>query len=155
MKQLSLFLALAVTAGIAPAYFQGGPNKESTETVAKPRRPATKDGQPAPEQEQPKIPSKFGKKEGAIPEGPSFRSDVNTVNLDVAVVDNKGNFIPKIPKELSASWKTTFRKPVSDFGLGEGPMTVCMVIEFSNLYQQYWTETWYQTLTLLTAFWRH
>lgn len=25
-------------------------------------------------------------------------------------------------------------------------MTVCLVIEFSNLYQQYWSYTWYQTL---------
>ena len=48
MRQFTLFLALAATAIIAPAYYQGGPNKESTETVAKPRRPATtKDGQPA------------------------------------------------------------------------------------------------------------
>jgi VWFA-related protein len=152
MKQLSFFLALAVTAGIAPAYFQGGPNKESTETVAKPRRPATKDGQPAPEQEQPKIPSKFGKKEGALPEGPSFRSDVNTVNLDVAVVDNKGNFIPKLPKEAFRILEDNVPQTVSTFGLGEGPMTVCMVIEFSNLYQRYWTETWYQTLTASYGF---
>ena len=38
------------------------------------------------------------------------------------------------------------------FGIGEGPMTVCMVIEFSNLYQRYWTETWYQTLTASYGF---
>src|SRR6478672_3987297 len=136
MRQLSLFLALGLTAIIAPAYYQGGPSKESTETVAKPRRPATtKDGQPAPaEQEQPKIPSKFGRKEGGIPEGPSFRSDVNTVNLDVAVVDNKGNFIPRIPKESFRVLEDGVPQTVGSFGIGEGPMTVCMVIEFSNLY---------------------
>ena len=107
---------------------------------------------PAPEAEQPKIPSKFGKKEGANPEGPNFRSDVNTVNLDVAVVDNKGNFIPRIPRKLSGFSKTVFRKPYPSFGIGEGAMTVCMVIEFSNLYQRYWTETWYQTLTASYGF---
>ena len=73
MKQLAISLALAMTAGLAPGFCQGGPNKESTESVAKPRRSTNKDGQPAaPEAEQPKIPSKFGKKEGAIPEGPAF-----------------------------------------------------------------------------------
>ncbi len=154
MRQLSLFLALGLTAIIAPAYYQGGPSKESTETVAKPRRPATtKEGQPAPaEQEQPKIPSKFGRKEGGIPEGPSFRSDVNTVNLDVAVVDNKGNFIPRIPKESFRVLEDGVPQTVGSFGIGEGPMTVCMVIEFSNLYQRYWTETWYQTLTASYGF---
>lgn len=154
MRQFTLFVTLAATAIIAPAYYQGGPNKESTETVAKPRRPATtKDGQPAPpEQEQPKIPSKFGRKEGGIPEGPSFRSDVNTVNLDVAVVDNKGNFIPKIPKESFRILEDGVPQTVASFGIGEGAMTVCMVIEFSNLYQRYWTETWYQTLTASYGF---
>jgi VWFA-related protein len=155
MRQLSLFLALGLTAIIAPAYYQGGPSKESTETVAKPRRPATtKDGQPAPaeQQEQPKIPSKFGRKEGGIPEGPSFRSDVNTVNLDVAVVDNKGNFIPRIPKESFRILEDGVPQTVASFGVGEGAMTVCMVIEFSNLYQRYWTETWYQTLTASYGF---
>ncbi len=41
---------------------------------------------------------------------PTFSSDVNTVELDVAVLDNKGHFIPNIPKTSSACWKTTSRK---------------------------------------------
>lgn len=153
MKQLALTLILVLTAGLAPVYsYQGGPNKESTETVAKPRR-QPKDGQPAPpEEEQPKIPSKFGKKEGGTIEGPSFRSDVNTVNIDVAVVDNKGNFIPRIPKDNFRVLEDGVPQNVSSFGLGEGAMTVTMVIEFSNLYQRYWTETWYQTLTAAYGF---
>ena len=31
-------------------------------------------------------------------------------------------------------------------------MTVCLVIEFSNLFQQYWSESWYQTLTASYGF---
>jgi VWFA-related protein len=31
-------------------------------------------------------------------------------------------------------------------------MTVCLVIEWSGLFQQYWTETWYQTLTASYGF---
>ena len=35
---------------------------------------------------------------------------------------------------------------MKSFRIGEAPMTVCMVIEFSNLFQSYWPNTWYQTL---------
>jgi len=36
--------------------------------------------------------------------------------------------------------------------MGEAPMTVAMVIEFSNLFQQYWGPAWYQTLQLAWGF---
>ena len=41
---------------------------------------------------------------------------------------------------------------VSSFTMGEAPMTVCMVIEFSNLFQSYWSEGWYQTLVAAYGF---
>jgi Ca-activated chloride channel homolog len=41
---------------------------------------------------------------------------------------------------------------VSLFGHSEAPMTVCLLIEFSNLYQQFYTEAWYQTLTAAYGF---
>src|SRR5450755_1271063 len=70
----------------------------SSDTVAKPRK-KSKDGDPAtpPEPASDKIPSKL-KKKNDLPEGlPTFRSDVNSVSVEVAVMDNRGNFIPKIP----------------------------------------------------------
>src|SRR5215203_3154407 len=155
MKQLAFTLLVALTAGMTPGFAQGGPNKESTETVARPRRSTnpTDPAAPAPEAEQPKIPSKYNKaKEGGIIEGPSFRTDVNTVTVDVSVVDNKGNFIPGIPKGNFRVLEDGVPQNVATFGTGEGAMTVCMVIEFSNLYQQYWSETWYQTLTAAYGF---
>jgi len=39
--------------------------------------------------------------------------------------------------------------------MGEAPMTVAMVIEFSNLFQQYWGPAWYQTLQLAWGFCEH
>src|ERR1700730_18377673 len=69
----------------------------SSDTVAKPRKKSKDGGDPAPEPDQQKIPSKL-KKKNDLPEGlPTFRSDVNSVSVEVAVMDNKGNFIPKIP----------------------------------------------------------
>src|ERR1700723_61056 len=107
------------------AMAQQGPESDSSETVAKPRKknlpppdtitepaatePATTEPPPAPPSakapaddnepavDEPKIPSKFSKKGKEVPEGTAtFSSDVNTVELDIAVVDNKGHFLPNI-----------------------------------------------------------
>jgi hypothetical protein len=89
------FLAgLLVLANISMG--QEGPDKDAGETVAKPRK---KDGGSAPDSEQPKIPSRLSKKDKEVPENlPSFKSDVSVVTVDVAVLDNKGHFIPNIPR---------------------------------------------------------
>ncbi len=124
-----------------------GPKKEGSETVARPRKKGAA-GEPAPEPEQPKIPSKLNKKgQVELPEGvPTFRSDALSVNVDVAVIDNKGRFIPNIPPGNFRIIEDAVPQKVSNFAMGEAPMTVCMVIEFSNLYQQYWSSGWYETL---------
>jgi VWFA-related protein len=135
-------------AGLCLSFAQQGPSR-SSETVARPKK---KDA-PA-EAEQPKMPSKFGKKEGSeLPAGlPTFRSDVNTVQLDVAVLDNKGRFIPNIPRGNFRILEDGVPQQIAGYNMGEAPMTVCLVIEFSNLFQQYWSETWYQTLTAAYGF---
>ncbi len=127
---------------------QQGPTR-SGETVARPKKTD------APrEAEQPKIPSKFGKKEGAeLSEGlPTFRSDVTAVTVDVAVMDNKGGFIPNIPRGNFRILEDNVPQQLTNFSMGEAPMTVALVIEFSNLFQQYWSEAWYQTLTASYGF---
>jgi VWFA-related protein len=132
---------------------QQGPGQESSETVAKPRKKPAGEAESLPEQNQEKIPSKFSKKGKELPEGvPTFRADVMTVSVDVAVLDNKGHFIPKIPRGNFRILEDNVPQQISEFSMGEAPMTVCMVIEFSNLYQQYWTYTWYQTLQAAYGF---
>src|SRR5215203_541155 len=99
MKHLALTLVLTLLSGVMPhAFSQQGPNKESSETVARPR--TKKDGAPAGEPaEKEKIPSKYKRVEGAPSiDAPSFRSDVTAITLDVSVLDNKGNFIPGLPR---------------------------------------------------------
>src|SRR5437867_11030626 len=74
---------------------QEGPKKDVGETVARPR----KKGEPA-QAEQPKIPSKLTRKDKLdVSEQPDFKVDASVVNVDVAVLDNKGRFIPNIPKD--------------------------------------------------------
>ncbi|HOK45225.1 MAG TPA: VWA domain-containing protein [Bryobacteraceae bacterium] len=148
--KIALILAVSLCAGLFTLTAQQGPRKEGSETVAKPR---SKKSEPAETPEGPKIPSRFGKKDQQLPEGvPSFRSDVTTVTVDVAVLDNKGQFIPNIPREYFRILEDNVPQQIKEFSQGEAPMTVAMVIEFSNLWQSYWTETWYQTLTAAYGF---
>jgi len=81
-----------------------------------------------------------------------FTSDTNVVSVDIAVVDNHGNFIPGIPQHHFQVLEDGVPQKVQSFGQNEGAVTVCLLVEFSNLYQQYWSETWYQTLSATYGF---
>ncbi len=163
------------------AFAQDGPGSDSSETVAKPRKknlppdaatepasvepdstsPAastpppsapTNDNEPAVE--EPKIPSKFSRKGKELPANtPTFTSDVNTVELDVAVLDNKGHFIPNIPRSDFRVLEDNVPQKIASFSMNsDAPMTIAMVIEFSNLYQQYYSQGWYETLVASYGF---
>jgi VWFA-related protein len=148
-KRIALLGIVCLVAAAEYATAQQGPDTRKSEPVARPR---TK-GQPS-EAELPPIPSKYGKKEQPpLPEGlPTFRTDVTTVTVDVAVVDNRGNFIPNIPGGNFLILEDKVPQKITGFSMGEAPMTVCMVIEWSGLWQSYWSETWYQTLTAAYGF---
>ena len=139
---------------------QQGPNR-SSETVARPKKKdQSKQAEPPPDTpaeksvSSDKVPSKFNKKDRPqLPEGlPTFRSDVTTVSVDVSVLDNKGRFIPNIPRGNFRILEDNVPQQVTTFSMGEAPMTICMVIEFSNLFQTYWSYGWYQTLTASYGF---
>ena len=139
--------ALLALAKMSMAQDQEGPAKDVDQTVAKPRQPASAPAD-AP------IPSKLSKKaKPDIPEGlPSFKSDVDIVSLDVAVLDGRGHFIPNIPRGNFRVLEDNVPQQIKSFGKGEAPMTVCMLIEFSARFQAYWTSTWYQTLAASYGF---
>src|SRR2546421_6337390 len=128
---------------------QGGPKGTGSETVARPRKGST----PPAEAEQPKIPSKVGKqnKEGGD-SIPTFSTDAVTVSVDVAVLDNRGHFIPKIPRGKFRVFEDNVPQQVTGYSVGEAPMTVALVVEFSNLFQRFYSETWYQTLSAAYGF---
>ena len=105
------------------------------------------------EADQPKIPSKLSKKDNPnLTPGAVFKSDVTAVTVDVAVLDNHGNFIPKIPRGNFRVLEDNVPQPITNFTLGEGPMTVCLLVEFSNLFQSYYTQGWYETLSAVYGF---
>lgn len=153
----AIMMAAFVAAPLAlmmlpPLWAQQGPKSTSSETVARPRKkpgPAEE----APEKTGDKLESVFKKKGEALPEGlATFKSDVTRVQVDVAVLDNKGRFIPGIPGGNFRVLEDGVPQQLASFSMGEAPLTVALVIEFSNLYQQYWSESWYQTLTAAYGF---
>jgi VWFA-related protein len=141
--------ALLVPAGLLIGQTQG-PIRDPGATVARPRKP---DAEKKPEESDlPKIPSRLKKDKADLGTLPTFKSDVNLVTVDVAVLDNRGHFIPGIPPGNFRVLEDNVPQQIRKVELGEAPMTVAMVIEFSNRYQQYWSHTWYQTLQLAWGF---
>ena len=139
--------ALFTLAAVSLAQDQSGPTKDVDQTVAKPRKDST-------EPDAAPIPSKLSKKaQPDIPENlPSFKSDVNVVSVDVAVLDNHGHFIPNIPRASFRVLEDEVPQQIKSFGKSTAPMTVCLLIEFSAKFQWYGSQTWYQTLSAAYGF---
>lgn len=135
---------------IQSAYAQESPDTQSSDSVAKPKKPDT-DTPPA--QEAP-IPSEYKRtKEPDVPkDSPTFRSNATTVSVDVAVLDDHDRFIPQLPRDRFRILEDGVPQQITQFGTGEAPMTICMVIEFSGRFQQFWTMGWYETLQAAYGF---
>jgi len=154
MRSLKVLLPSAamflVVANLVVGQTQG-PLKDPGATVAKPRKsPDSKNS----DEELPKIPSKL-KKDPKMEPGvdvAQFQSNVDIVTIDVAVVDNKGHFIPGIPPGNFRVLEDNVPQQIRKVDMGEAPMTIALVIEFSNLFQKYWSGAWYQTLQLAWGF---
>src|SRR3954447_11092631 len=153
--------ALAFFLAGSPLYIraaQEGPQSQSSDSVAKPRKkPQGDDSSPrspensrapenAPAPESAPIPSEYKKPKDVPADTPTFRSNATTVNVDVAVLDDKNHFIPRIPAGNFRVLEDGVPQQVSQFGTSEAPMTICMLIEFSGRFQAYWTQGWYETL---------
>lgn len=140
--------ALLVLAGFAIGQDQG-PRRESGPAVARPKKA---DSGAANEPELPKIPSRLKKDKDQPGETATFQADVDVVTVDVAVLDNKGHFIPGIPGGNFRVLENNVPQQIQKVDLGQAPMTVALVVEFNNLFQSYWSEGWYQTLQLAWGF---
>ncbi|MDP9169325.1 MAG: VWA domain-containing protein [Acidobacteriota bacterium] len=126
---------------------QDAPAGPGSETVARPKK---KPGSTPAEDADPnlsKIPSKLTprNKEDAANDV-NFKADTSLVTVDVAVLDNKGNPIPQIPRGNFRILEDNVPQTISTFNVGQAPITVALVVEFSNRYQSYWSQGWYETL---------
>jgi Ca-activated chloride channel family protein len=129
---------------IPSAYAQEGPETQSNDSVAKPKKPAND----TPPPDEAPIPSEYKRtKEPDVPkDAPTFRSNATTVSVDVAVLDDHDRFIPQLTRDRFRILEDGVPQQVTQFGTGEAPMTICMVIEFSGRFQQFWSMGWYETL---------
>ena len=153
MRQFLILFSLIVAAGVIITA-QEGPVNDGSQTVAKPRKKAPDSTNP-PEPDQAPIPSKLSPKNKPPSEealDPSFKVESNLVTIDVSVLDNRGHFIPNIPRGNFRMLEDDVPQQIRTFNMGEAPMTVALVVEFSNRFQYYWGEGWYQTLTAVYGF---
>jgi VWFA-related protein len=140
-------VAALIVAGFAIAQEQG-PVRDSGPAVARPKKA---DRAPT-EVDLPKIPSKLKKEKQEPGDLPTFKSDVDMVTLDVAVIDNKGHFIPGIPAGNFRVLEDNVPQKIRKVDLAQAPMTVALVIEFNNLFQSFYSYGQYQTLQLAWGF---
>jgi Ca-activated chloride channel homolog len=154
LRRLSFLLALLVVLGLTSSLWaQGqGPIRPRSGTAAKPR-PDAESAKPPVEEE--KIDSRYRRPPGdleEIEEGATFRSDVLTVDVPIAVLDNRGRFIPNIPPGNFRILEDGVPQRVTGFEMGQAPMTVCLIVEFSARFQSFWSQTWFETLVATDGF---
>ena len=156
-----------VMLGAAFLWAQDGPNQQGSATVARPRpKPGTPPtlpddaptstpaATPAPNSGDlpgnlPKIPSKLSPKatkDNDAATDVTFQAESNVVTVDVAVLDNKGNPIPNLTRDKFRILEDNVRQTVSEFNVGEAPMTIALVVEFSARFQAIYSRGWFETL---------
>ena len=139
-------ISLAILS-IGPIQLRAQGDTQSTDSVAKPKKPAP-DADTTPPAEKAPIPSEFKKPKDAAAAGDvtTFRTTADTVVVDVAVMDDRNNFLPRIPQDHFRITEDGVPQQISNFGQSEAPITICMLIEFSGRYQAYWSQGWGETL---------
>jgi hypothetical protein len=111
---------------------QSGPNRNVGETVVVPR-------------DRPTRPTPRVQEKVAEPVNPDetfrFSTEVDVVNLSVVVQDRNGNFIPELKREHFRILEDGKPQQIQRIERSEAPMTVAMVIEFSDLYWEFLWQT--------------
>jgi len=134
---LRFFLIAAVTTGILTPWSSGvfaqttqdqqpstGPKPDVGETVIAPKKT-----EPAP------MVKPEAKHEKINPNDIyTISTSTNLVNVDVMVTDKSGNPIPSLAEKNFKLFDDGVPQTITNFGTAEAPMTVCMLIEFSNKY---------------------
>ena len=146
----NVYSVLAVSAMAVLTFAQEqGPLTTKSTTIAQPKKPVDANGDDAT---LPKIPSAYTKKDAPDPGAPKFKSEATVVTFDAAVIDSKGQFLPGIPPAAFRVLEDNVPQKVNKVDMGQAPMTVALVIEFSGKFQRLYGPTWYQTLQLSWGF---
>ena len=103
-----------------------GPQPDVGETVLVPKKTQPGPAQPTTVQPE-KKPEKINPNEIY-----TLSTTTNLVNVDVMVVDSSGSPLQNLGKKNFHLYDDGVPQAVTNFGTGEAPMTICMLIEFSN-----------------------
>ena len=152
MRPLKIVLCLVALIATVALFAQQGPVKDPGNTVARPKKPADPNAAPGEDPNLPKIPSQYKKEKQDLGNIPNFKLDVDVVTLDVSVVDNHGQFIPGIPAGNFRILEDNVPQQIRKVSMGEAPLTLAMVIEFSQNFQSMYSWAWFQTLDLTWGF---
>lgn len=154
MKNKKQYLTFTVVAGVAaillfasfpPKWFaQGqqpaptdqqqstGPQPDVGETVIVPKKNKTQPAPSQPSSDQPTTVEPSKKPEKINPNDIyTLSTTANLVNVDVMVVDNNGSPLQNLEKKNFKLYDDGVPQAVTNFGTGEAPLTVCMLVEFS------------------------
>ncbi len=140
-------VGLAITAGLVTMAWVGrakaqsggqaaGPGSQSGETVYAPKK--TPPSQPIPtpgnvtQPIQPTQPQKINPKKVF-----TLSTSTNLVNVNVLVTDNNGDPIPGLQKDNFRIYDDGVPQTVTNFSTAAAPMTVCLLVEFSNKWWGY------------------
>lgn len=108
---------------------ESGPSKGVGETVIVPKRTTRP---PEPKKPEPKP---------ADGEQVRFRTEVDLVSVGVVVQSKNGDFLPGLKKENFRVYEDGAPQTIQRVEASEAPMTVAMVIEFSDLYWEFLEDT--------------
>lgn len=117
-----------------------------------PRRPGTLPGPGTPPDAPTRPPVETRAPQRIPQDQPLFTADANAVTVDISVLDNNGMPIQNIPPGNFQVLEDGVPQKLINVSATEAPATVALLIEFSNRWQSYWSETWYQTLTATYGF---
>ena len=107
-----------------------GPQPDVGETVLVPKKTQPTPAQPSTVQPTTVPPEK--KPEKINPNDIyTLSTTTSLVNVDVMVVDNNGSPLQNLGKKNFQLYDDGVPQAVTNFGTGEAPMTICMLIEFS------------------------
>jgi VWFA-related protein len=120
---------------------QEGPKKSAGETVLAPKKTPPTTTKPGGEKPPERI------NPGEIP---TISTTTSLVNVDVLVVDKDGNPIQRLGKKNFKVYDDGVEQAVTNFGTGEAPMTVVLLVEFANEHQ-FWVNV-YNALRYSYAF---
>lgn len=123
----------------SPEQQNSGPQPDVGETVLVPKKSGSSTSQPAPSQPAQPAPNATTSKPQKINPNDVYTltTSTNLVNVDVMVVDNNGAPLHNLEKKNFQLYDDGVPQAITNFGTGEAPVTVCMLVEFANRWWPY------------------